>query len=100
MRRLAMLGLALAAAGCATAPVPVTPAAPAPPETYQGPPRAEAPRPQYNLAGYPPAFRDGYIDGCETARQSTYARKDAARFGGDAQYKTGWNDGNALCKPH
>ena len=97
MRRLAMLGLVLLASGCATAPPAPTGTA-APPEAYKGPPRAEAPRPQYNLAGYPPAFRDGYIDGCETARDSTFARKDAARFAGDAQYKTGWQDGNAICK--
>jgi len=73
MRRLAMLGLVLLASGCATAP-----GTSALPEPYKGPPRAEAPRPQYNLAGYPPAFRDGYIDGCETAKDSKFARKDAA----------------------
>jgi hypothetical protein len=94
MRRLAICWLAILAPGCATAP-----SAPAQPEPYKGPPRAEAPRPQYNLAGYPPAFRDGYIDGCETARESRFARKDAARFAAEAQYKTGWTDGNTLCKP-
>jgi hypothetical protein len=89
-----MLGLLLLAAGCATAPGMTSP-----PEPYKGPPRAEAPRPKYNLAGYPPAFRDGYIDGCETAKESDFARKDGARFTSDAQYKTGWQDGNAICKP-
>jgi hypothetical protein len=95
-----MLVLVLFAAGCAAVPKgPGTPDATAVPEPYKGPPRAEAPRPKYNLAGYPPAFRDGYIDGCETARESQFARKDAARFAGDGQYKTGWNDGNSICKP-
>jgi hypothetical protein len=94
MRRLAISGLFLAVAGCAAGPGTTAPA-----EPYQGPPRTEAPRPQYNLAGYPPAFRDGYIDGCETAKESRFARKDAGRFTADAQYRTGWNDGNSICKP-
>jgi hypothetical protein len=59
--------------------------------------RAEAPRPAYNLAGYPPAVRDGYVDGCETAKESSLARKDARRIAGDPQYAMGWNDGFALC---
>ena len=42
--------------------------------------RAKAPRPAYNLSGYPPAVRDGYIDGCETAKKSEYGRKDEKRF--------------------
>ena len=35
-------------------------------------PRSAAPRrlaPQYNLTGYPPAVRDGYIDGCEIGEE-------------------------------
>lgn len=60
--------------------------------------RAKASRPAYNLAGYPPAVREGYIDGCESAKASPYARKDARRFADDAQYAMGWNDGNAICR--
>ena len=59
--------------------------------------RAKAPRPAYNLAGYPPAARDGYIDGCETARKSEYGRKDEKQFGADARYRMGWNDGFSIC---
>ncbi len=59
--------------------------------------RARAPRPAYNLAGYPPAVRDGYIDGCETAKKSEYGRKDAPRFAADGQYRMGWNDGFSIC---
>ncbi len=60
--------------------------------------RAKAPRPAYNLAGYPPSARDGYIDGCESARKSEYGRKDDKRFAADAQYSMGWNDGFSICK--
>ena len=59
--------------------------------------RAQAPRPAYNLAGYPPAVREGYIDGCESARHSEYARKDARRIDADPQYAMGWNDGYSIC---
>jgi hypothetical protein len=54
-------------------------------------------RPIYNLAGYPPAFKDGYTDGCETAKKSAYALKDKRRFANDKQYRLGWNDGFSLC---
>lgn len=95
-RRLALL-LLLAASGCATQPVPVMP--PDKPETpVQAQERRQAaPKPTYNLTGYPPAVRDGYIDGCESAKRSSYARKDAARFASDAQYQMGWNDGFSIC---
>jgi hypothetical protein len=60
--------------------------------------RARAAKPTYNLTGYPPAVREGYIDGCESAKRSEFARKDAARMTGDPQYSMGWNDGYSLCK--
>lgn len=59
--------------------------------------RTKASRPTYNLAGYPPGVREGYIDGCESAKGSAYARKDNRRFDADPQYAMGWNDGNAIC---
>jgi hypothetical protein len=43
--------------------------------------------------------RDGYIDGCETAKKTQYARKDAKRMAADAQYEMGWNDGFGICSP-
>ena len=61
--------------------------------------RTKAARPTYNLTGYPPAVRDGYIDGCESAKKTSFARKDARRMADDAQYSMGWNDGFSLCKP-
>jgi len=94
MRRHVAPLIALFLAACASVPP-----APPPPETpaQATQRRTEAPRPQYNLAGYPPAVRDGYIDGCETARASSYGRKDDKRIAADPQYKMGWNDGFAIC---
>src|SRR5262245_60993446 len=86
--------ISLFLAACASAPVPNT-APETPVAAAQR--RAEAPRPQYNLAGYPPAVRDGYIDGCETARGSEFGRKDERRIAADPQYKMGWGDGFAIC---
>lgn len=54
-------------------------------------------RPVYNLTGYSPAFKDGYIDGCETAKKTRFGFKDKSRFAADAQYKLGWNDGFSIC---
>ena len=98
MRRhaLSLLALLLAAA-CATpyrAPPPEQPEAPAAAQAR----RQQAARPTYNLTGYPPAVRDGYIDGCETAKKTQYARKDAKRIASDSQYEMGWNDGYSICR--
>jgi hypothetical protein len=95
MRRLAFLAC-LIAAGCATAPAPIPDNKPEPPAAAAVR-RQAAPKPTYNLTGYPPAVRDGYIDGCESAKRSAYARKDAARMSSDAQYAMGWNDGYSIC---
>jgi hypothetical protein len=94
--RLAVLTLTLLAAGCAA--VPKAP----PPDKPESPAQAterrqKASKPTYNLAGYPPAVRDGYIDGCESAKKSEWGRKDAKRFAADAQYSMGWNDGFGIC---
>ena len=102
MRRLWIVPIfLLLAAGCATAPTRPAdvPASKGVETADQGEARrAQAARPAYNLAGYPPAVRDGYIDGCESAKGTSYARKDAARMSGDAQYSMGWNDGFSICR--
>ena len=93
MRRQASLLLPFLLASCALlapAPAEETPA-----QAAQR--RSEAPPPTYNLAGYPPAVRDGYIDGCEMAKKSGYGRKDEKRFAADARYRMGWNDGFSIC---
>jgi hypothetical protein len=90
-----MMALLLAAACAAPrlAPPPDRPETPAAAQQR----RDHASRPTYNLSGYPPAVRDGYIDGCETAKRSSYARRDAKRMAADAQYEMGWNDGYSIC---
>jgi hypothetical protein len=83
--------LALAVAGCTTtAPAPERPKAPPLPAT------AEPPAPNINLAGFPLPYRQGYADGCASA--SGPERKDGARFSADGNYRTGWQDGLALCR--
>ncbi len=94
MRRPAILVSTLFLASCA-ALQPPAPAQESPREAQAR--RAKAPRPAYNLAGYPPAVRDGYIDGCETAKQSEFGRKDEKRFASDPRYRMGWNDGLSMC---
>jgi hypothetical protein len=52
--------------------------------------------------GYPPAFADGFQDGCSSGRQAAGAisgqfRKDVPRFLADATYATGWSDGFNQC---
>ncbi|HLW12552.1 MAG TPA: hypothetical protein VKU81_07625 [Casimicrobiaceae bacterium] len=88
--------IALVTSGCATAPLaPSLPPAPPP----SAPPlsrNAEPPPPSVNLSGFPLPYRQGYADGCASA--SSAERKDAARFTGDPNYRTGWQDGVALCR--
>jgi hypothetical protein len=52
--------------------------------------------PPVNLSGFPPAFREGYADGCNTARGS--AKQDTARMKTDGSYAQGYNDGLTGCK--
>ena len=67
--------------------------APAPPVTP--PSNVEPPPPAVNLSGFPLPYRQGYADGCTSAGGKE--QKDATRFGGDGNYRTGWLDGRALC---
>src|SRR5258706_16272413 len=103
MRRLCIMLLILVA-GCATLREPPATPASVPPSkapesaTEGHARRAKAARPTYNLTGYPPAVRDGYIDGCESAKRTSYARKDGARMESDPQYAMGWNDGFSICQ--
>ena len=94
-RRLLLLPLLLAA-GCAVRPVAPPPDVPETPVQAQER-RTKASRPTYNLTGYPAAVREGYVDGCESAKGSEFARKDARRMAADARYSMGWNDGYGIC---
>lgn len=88
----------LLAAGCGVFPRASAPPPDKPETAAQAKERREkAARPAYNLAGYPPGVREGYIDGCESAKGTRYARKDAQRFAADPQYSMGWKDGHAIC---
>ena len=76
---LALTGLVIAT-GCATV-------APAPEKAAPVPPNREPPPPNVNLDGFPLPYRQGYADGCASARGAE--RKDGARFGSDPNYRTG-----------
>jgi len=90
---LCAVGVVFVVGGCATAPVgPSTPPPAAPPL----PRNAEPPPPPINLSGFPLPYRQGYADGCASFKGPE--RKDAERFTGDLNYRTGWEEGIALCK--
>ncbi|MEO8487799.1 MAG: hypothetical protein ABI585_15845 [Betaproteobacteria bacterium] len=92
----AALALALVA-GCATTGPGATPGASE--EVPSAPPlprAAEPPPPNVNLSGFPLPYRQGYADGCASA--SGTQRRDATRFSADPNYRTGWQDGIALCR--
>lgn len=55
-------------------------------------------KPKYNLTGYPVNTQQGYIDGCETAKNTSWAFKDLNRYEKDDQYRMGWDDGFSMCK--
>jgi hypothetical protein len=58
----------------------------------------QAPPPKINLAGFPAAFRDGYGDGCQSAKPGAFKRRDERRFAKDARYASGWRDGYDICR--
>ena len=82
-----MASAAALAAGCAGQPATTTTPPPRPPT---------AAAPGINLAGYSPAFRAGYADGCGSVDAAR--KRDEARFKADADYAQGWRDGNDICK--
>jgi hypothetical protein len=51
-----------------------------------------------NLNGFPPAFQDGYADGCQSAKTGAALKRDAARYANDRQYAMGWRDGFDICR--
>jgi len=54
------------------------------------------PLPNVNLSGYPPAFREGFRDGCDSFRGTS--RRDGNRFAKDNDYTIGWQDGFSICR--
>lgn len=67
-------------------------------EERQPGPLPPSTRPAYNLSGYPAAMQDGYIDGCETAKETPYGQKNESRYNTDGQYRMGWDDGFDMCQ--
>lgn len=62
----------------------------------QQPPAKPRPAgPPINLSGYSPAFRQGFQEGCDTARGDR--RRNEQRYTQDVQYARGWDDGRAIC---
>ncbi len=58
--------------------------------------KPSAQSPSINLSGFPQAFKQGYADGCESARGST--TRDNTRFKSDLHYAQGWRDGLDICR--
>ena len=81
-------------------PAANTPPAPSPSSSSSTtPPPAgvlSRPLPNVNLSGYPPAFRDGFRDGCDSFRGNN--RRDNSRFGTNNDYTIGWQDGFSICR--
>jgi len=53
------------------------------------------PSPPVNLSGYSPAFREGYMAGCDSAGGKD--RQDAGRMKKDRSYAQGYRDGFDNC---
>lgn len=88
MRVAAALSITMLFAACANLPSGRT-------ESVGGSAPASRPAPNVNLSGYNAAFKEGYADGCDTARVAQ--RRNAQRYGTDTDYTMGWNDGRAMC---
>lgn len=63
----------------------------------QTPEKPVSEAPPVNLSGYSKPFRDGFKDGCDSAR-GKHARRNEKRYGADPQYARGWDDGHAICQ--
>jgi outer membrane biogenesis lipoprotein LolB len=52
-------------------------------------------RANVNLSGYSASFKQGYAQGCDSARHTR--QRDAERYRTDTDYMMGWNDGYSMC---
>jgi hypothetical protein len=53
--------------------------------------------------GFSPAYAEGYDHGCSSGRAeagslTASGAKDTTRYGGDADYTKGWDEGYTTCK--
>lgn len=81
MRTLALLTVLVALAGCVINP-----------EIFRR-----------HVADQPPAFQDGYIEGCSSGRKAggedAYPfKKNLDRYDADSLYRSGWDDGFRVCR--
>lgn len=74
-KKISILAALLLCAGCAAMPGQKT--------AHKAPP--------VNLAGFPPAYKEGYTAACDGS-------KNAKRYKADKQYQQGWRDGEFACK--
>ena len=88
--------LALALAGCGTNPFERRPG---PDDGQREKTQGSAPeRPApVNLSGYSPSFRQGYMDGCDSAGWRGQ-RRNENRYKTETDYMMGWNDGFSVCQ--
>ena len=92
-----IISLAIIVSACSTIPGKPLPLPGKKPERPAGP-LPQSAKPKYNLTGYPAEVQQGYIDGCETAKNTSWAFKDLNRYDKDDQYRMGWEDGFMMCK--
>jgi hypothetical protein len=100
MKTLHWIVLALipaALAGCAGVPPFPGTASPTDPQAVPQTEQHRARAPNLNLSGFSPAFRDGYGDGCDSARERS-VRRNESRYKTDLDYVMGWNDGYSVCR--
>lgn len=59
--------------------------------------------PMSQVPNGPVGYQQGYAEGCNSGNVAAghpYYKfsKDVSRYGGDGEYKQGWDDGFAVCK--
>ena len=91
-----LLGIVLVCAGCAAQPRMGEPTRPSQPASTPSQAPVQRAAPPVNLSGYSNAFKQGYGDGCASARGAL--QRDDARYRSDTDYMMGWGDGNSVCR--
>ena len=87
------VALAMLLAGCAAMqPPPAGEAASARSEAAAQSPRVA----NRNLSGFSTAFRQGYLEGCQSVSGSR--QRDEGRYKAEMDYLMGWNDGFSSCR--
>ena len=90
--------LAALIAGCATTSTAPSPTPSSQPRVSQAEPGAQVSRTiNRNLSGYSLAFKQGYVEGCESAGSGSQ-RRNESRYKSDTDYSMGWNDGYSVCR--